>query len=35
MNQNGTDQHTAHQEKCLTKVEDNYKVEKKRLFYNK
>ena len=23
MKQNGTDQHTAHQEKCLSKVEDD------------
>ena len=35
VNQNGTDQHTTHKEKCLTKVEDNYNVEKKTPFYNK
>lgn len=35
MNQNGTDQHTTHKEKCLAKVEDNYNVEKKTPFYNK
>lgn len=29
MNQNGTDQHTTNQEKCLAKVEDNYNIEKK------
>jgi len=29
MNQNGTDQHTTHQEKRLGKVEDNYSAEKK------
>ena len=35
MNQNGTDQHTTHQEKWLAKVEDNYNVKKKTSFYNK
>jgi len=35
MNQNGTDQHTTHQEKRLDKVEDNYSAEKKISFYNK
>jgi len=35
MNQNGTDQHTTHQEKRLDKVEDNYSEEKKISFYNK